>query len=73
MSESYKYFSEMEKYEIINICDGEKYNYLSNNDIIIDESGYLKVLVLNKSKSKFLSWSNNEFIEIPWQYVKRLV
>ena len=27
----------MERYEIININDGDKYNYLGNNDVIIDE------------------------------------
>ena len=34
-----KYLSEIEKYEIININDGEKYSSLSNNDIIVDENG----------------------------------
>ena len=52
MGENYKYYSEMERYEIININDGEKYNYLSNNDIVIDEDGYLKLLIINEAKNK---------------------
>ena len=32
-----KYLSDIEKYELININDGEKYDYLINNDLIIDE------------------------------------
>lgn len=72
MNENFKYFSEMEKCEIINICDGEKYNYLSNNDVLIDEEGYFKVLILSKNKGKFLSWTNNEFMEVPWDCVKKI-
>ena len=34
-----KYLSEIERYELININDGEKYDYLLNNDLIIDEEG----------------------------------
>ena len=72
MSDNFKYYSEMERYEIININDGEKYNYLSNNDIVIDENGYLKLLSLNQAKSKFTFWGNNEFIEVPWEFVKKI-
>ena len=32
-----KYLSDIERYELININDGEKYDYLINNDLIIDE------------------------------------
>ena len=72
MSDNIKLFSEMERYEIINVNDGEKYSYLSNNDIIIDELGNLKLLVLNNNQSKFSFFGNNEFIEVPWQYVKKI-
>jgi YlmC/YmxH family sporulation protein len=72
MSENIKYYSEMEKYEIININDGEKYNYLSNNDIVIDEHGNLKFLILNDSKTRFSLFGGNEFIEVPWDYVKKI-
>lgn len=72
MNENIKLFSEMERYEIINLNDGERYSYLSNNDIIIDEQGNLKLLILNTSTSKFTFFSSNEFIEVPWECVKKI-
>ena len=45
MSDNIKLYSDMERYEIINYSDGEKYGYLSNNDVIIDEGGNLKLLI----------------------------
>ena len=72
MSDNFKYYSEMERYEIININDGEKYNYLSSNDIVVDENGYLKLLILNRSRNKFTFMGNNDFIEVPWEFVKKI-
>jgi YlmC/YmxH family sporulation protein len=72
MGDSTKYYSEMERYEIININDGEKYNYLSNNDIVIDEQGNLKFLILNDTKSRFSLFGGSEFIEVPWDYIKKI-
>jgi len=72
MKESIKYYNDMEKYEIININDGEKFNCLGNNDIIIDESGNLKLLVLNDAKAKLGLFAKSEYIEVPWEYVKKL-
>ena len=56
MGDNIKLYSDIEKYEIINVNDGEKYNYLANNDVIVDENGYLKLLILNKTQSKFSFW-----------------
>jgi YlmC/YmxH family sporulation protein len=72
MSDTVKFYSEMEKYEIINVNDGEKYNYLLNNDIIVNENGELKLLILNDNKSRFTFLSKNDFIEVPWEYVKKI-
>ncbi|MCM8710636.1 YlmC/YmxH family sporulation protein [Clostridium sp. SYSU_GA19001] len=72
MSDNIKYYSEMERYEIININDGEKYNYLSNNDIVIDEQGNLKFLILNNTKTRFSLFGGNEFIEVPWECIKKI-
>ncbi|ERI92922.1 sporulation protein, YlmC/YmxH family [Clostridiales bacterium oral taxon 876 str. F0540] len=72
MSENIKYYSEMERYEIININDGEKYNYLSNNDIVISDDGSLKFLILNDTKTRFSFFGGNEFIEVPWDYIKKI-
>ena len=58
MSNNVRYLSEIERYEIININDGEKYSGLINNDVIIDEEGKLKYLIVN--------------LEIEWENVKRI-
>ena len=72
MEESTRYFSELERFEIININDGEKYNYLSNNDLVIDDEGNFKLLIINNNQSKFSFFNNSEFLEIPWEYVKKI-
>jgi YlmC/YmxH family sporulation protein len=63
MSEHAKMLSEIERYEIININDGEKYNYLANNDIIIDEEGNFRLLILNDNKAKFSFFGGSEYLE----------
>ncbi|MBA5850450.1 YlmC/YmxH family sporulation protein [Clostridium sp. cel8] len=72
MSDNIKFYSEVERYEIINVNDGERFNSLGNNDIIIDDDGNLKILLLNSSKSKFSLFGKSEFIEVPWNYVKKI-
>ena len=72
MDQNIKYYSEMERYEIININDGNKYDYLGNNDIIIDSGVNLKILILSVSKSKFSIFGKSEFIEVSWEYVKKI-
>lgn len=72
MSENIKYYSEIEKYEIININDGDKFNSLGSNDIIVDENGNFKLLILSTNKSHFSFLGKNQFIEIPWEYVKKI-
>lgn len=73
MINNIKLLSEIERYEIINVNDGEKYNFLSNNDIVFDEEGKLKLLVIHVPSNKFKFFGgNNEFLEIPWDYVKKI-
>lgn len=72
MSENIKFYSEMERYEIINVNDGDRFNCLGNNDIIVDEKGNLKNLLLNNNKSKFSFLGKSEFIEVPWECVKKI-
>lgn len=72
MSDNIKLYSEMERYEIINVNDGEKYNYLANNDIVIDNEGNFKLLILTNNNNKFSFFSASEFMEIPWEYVKKI-
>ena len=65
--------SDLERCEVFNINDGEKYNSLGSNDILIDEEGNLQYLIINLSQSRFnLFSSNNEFLEIPWDNVKKI-
>ncbi|MBE6062205.1 MAG: YlmC/YmxH family sporulation protein [Clostridium butyricum] len=67
-----KYLSDIEKYELININDGEKYDYLLNNDLIIDDDGNFKYLIVNLSSGKFSFFNNKDFLEIPWECVKKI-
>jgi len=67
-----KYLSDIEKYELININDGEKYDYLINNDLIIDDDGYFKYLIININSGRFNFLNSKDFLEIPWEYVKKI-
>ena len=55
------------------IVSGEKYDCLQNNDLVVDDNGNIKFLVINVSSGKmgFLRGSR-EFMEIPWQCVKKI-
>ncbi|MDS0524879.1 YlmC/YmxH family sporulation protein [Clostridium sp. SHJSY1] len=68
-----KLLSEIGRYELINVNDGEKYDYLQNNDLVIDDEGNIKFLIINVSGGKlgFLGGSK-EFLEIPWECVKKI-
>lgn len=72
MSEEIKYYSDIERYEIININDGEKYDYLGNNDVIIDEEGNFKLLILAEPNAKMSLFSKSNLVEVPWDYVKKI-
>lgn len=68
-----KLLSDLANYELININDGEKYNYLQNNDLVIDNEGNLKYLVINLGKGKLSLFSaTRDFLEIPWECVKKI-
>lgn len=72
MEDNTRYLSEMERYEIININDGDKYSVLGNNDIVVDENGELKLLLIGQGKSGKLFFKSNEMMEVPWEYVKKI-
>jgi len=72
MEDNIKLYGEMERYEIININDGDKYSNLGSNDVVIDENGLLKFLIINEGSSKFNFFKNNDIIEVPWEYVKKI-
>lgn len=71
--ENFKLLSEIERYELININDGEKYDYLQNNDLVVDDDGTIKYLIINTSTSKIgFFGKSREFLEIPWECVKKI-
>ncbi|MBU5488691.1 YlmC/YmxH family sporulation protein [Clostridium sp. MSJ-8] len=71
--EKIKTLREIGSYEIININDGEKYDCLQNNDLVVDEEGNLRYLIINIGKSKLSLFSTTrEFLEIPWRCVKKI-
>jgi YlmC/YmxH family sporulation protein len=72
MDENTRYYSEMERFEIININDGEKYNYLLNNDIIVDDEGYMRLLIIHNNPSRFKFFKGNDFKEVPWDNVRKI-
>lgn len=72
MEDNLKLYSDIEKYEIINISNGEKYGCLYNNDIIIDDEGNFKLLLINNSNSHFNIFKNNDLFEVPWEYVNKI-
>lgn len=73
MEGRYKLLSEISNYELININDGEKYDYLQNNDVVIDSEGNLRYLVINIGKGKLSLFSaTRDFLEIPWECVKKI-
>ncbi|MFD3156573.1 YlmC/YmxH family sporulation protein [Haloimpatiens sp. FM7330] len=72
MDDKIKLYSDMERFEIININDGDKHGCLCDNDIVVDEYGELQLLILNESKSRFSIFSNSTFSEVPWDFVKKI-
>lgn len=68
----FKLLSEIDRYELININDGEKYDYLQNNDLIVDDDGKLKFLLINIGAKFNFFGSSKEFLEIPWECVKKI-
>ncbi|OFI07737.1 PRC-barrel domain protein [Clostridium acetireducens DSM 10703] len=72
MEESIKMYSEIERYEIININDGDKFGYLGTNDVVINDKGELILLILDNNTTKFNLFNKSEYIEVPWKYVKKV-
>lgn len=67
-----KYLSDLERFDIFNLESAEKYDNAQNIDIIVDEEGYLKFLVVGVSNNKFSLFSSREYVEIPWECVTKV-
>lgn len=73
MNEKIKLYSEIQRYDIININDGEKYGCLFNHDLIIDRYGNFKAITLNQRKvgNSFFKSSKQSF-QVPWNSIKKI-
>ncbi len=72
MEENIKRYSDMERYELINVNDGDKYGVLGNNDVVIDDNGHLKFLILSESGGKMGLFSKPSLLEVSWDSVKKI-
>lgn len=69
----YKLFSELERYEIFNTEEAEKYDSNQALDIIIDDDGEIQFVVAAVAGSKLGFFSSaREYVEIPWEFVTKI-
>ncbi|WP_242854386.1 YlmC/YmxH family sporulation protein [Oxobacter pfennigii] len=68
-----KKLSEIGGQEIINLYDGGKLGVVADVDLLIDdETGYIEALLIPDTKSLFSIFSNKNYIEVPWESVKKI-
>ncbi|RKD27732.1 sporulation protein, YlmC/YmxH family [Caminicella sporogenes DSM 14501] len=66
-------FSELAGKEVVNLSDGCRLGMLSDSDLLIDEkTGKIKALLVPDIKSHFSFFNDKDFIEIPWDCVKKI-
>lgn len=68
----YRLLSELEKYEIFNTEEAEKYDTQQALDFIIDENGNLEFIVAAVAGSKMGFFGSKEYVEIPWSYISKI-
>ncbi|MBB6622951.1 YlmC/YmxH family sporulation protein [Clostridium gasigenes] len=68
----YRLLSELERYEIFNTEEAEKYDTQQALDFIIDEKGNLQFIIAAVSGSKNGFFGGREYVEIPWGYVTKV-
>ncbi|GAB6170133.1 YlmC/YmxH family sporulation protein [Clostridium carnis] len=68
----YRVLSDIERYEIFNTEEAEKYDTQQALDFIIDEEGNLQFIVAAVAGSKFGFFGGREYVEIPWGYVTKV-
>lgn len=73
MKDKNKFYSDIQRYEIINLNDGETYGTLANHDLVIDEYGNVKYLSLNDIKAGGLFFkSSKNSTHVPWESVRKI-
>lgn len=66
-------FAELGGKEIVNLSDGCRLGMLAESDLLIDEkTGKIKALLVPDMKSHFSIFSEKDFLEIPWECVKKI-
>jgi len=66
-------FSELSGKEIVNLNDGCRLGILAESDLLIDKkTGKIKALLVPDMRSHFSFFSDKDFIEIPWECVKKI-
>ncbi len=66
-------FGELGGKEIVNLSDGTRLGMLAESDLLIDErTGKIKALLVPDIRSNFSLFSEKDFMEIPWEAVKKI-
>jgi YlmC/YmxH family sporulation protein len=66
-------YSEFGQKEIINLSNGEKFGYVGDSELVIDEeTGKIKGLIININKGQFSLFSDKDQCEIPWECIKKI-
>ncbi|MDZ7543254.1 YlmC/YmxH family sporulation protein, partial [Clostridium perfringens] len=68
----YRLLSDLERFEIFNTEEAEKYDTQQALDFIIDEDGNLQFVVAAVAGSKLGLFGGREYVEIPWNYVTKV-
>ena len=68
----YRLLSDLERYEIFNTEEAEKYDTQQALDFIIDEDGNLQFIVAAVAGSKLGIFGSREYVEIPWNYITKI-
>lgn len=70
---SIKRLSEIGGQEIINLYDGGRLGFVADVDLLIDdETGDIKALLVPYSKGFFSFFSEKNYIEVPWDSIKKI-
>ena len=67
----YRLLSELERYEIFNTEEAEKYDTQQDLDFIIDEEGNIQFIVAAIYGNRGL-FGGKEYVEIPWEFVTKV-
>jgi YlmC/YmxH family sporulation protein len=68
-----KRLSEIGGQEIINLFDGGRLGVVADVDLLIDDStGHIEALLIPEQKSLFSLFSSNDYIEVPWDAIRKI-